>query len=138
MIASQLGVASQVGEVLYEGSAPRRKLEQLYTTALKLATPELLNSMGMGMGMDEQPDAAAGAVGLDQVEMLRAPLKIKEVSKARAPIARQSPHRAQCPTAPSRARPVRVPCAAHATRRYAHCVRCTGEGAEADPERAAG
>lgn len=55
-----------VGEVVYEGSEPRRRLERVYSGCLALAAPELLATMGLG---DEQE--TAGAVGLDAVEQVR-------------------------------------------------------------------
>jgi len=78
LLANELGVADSIGEVLYEGSQPRRKLEKLYSACLELAAPELLATIGMG-------DAAEGTagVGLDTVETLRPLLKMREAKAER-------------------------------------------------------
>ena len=85
--AATLGVLDDVGEVLYEGAAPRRKLERVYSSCLELAAPELLESL-MGMMGDEggedgappppPPPDKVGVVSMDTVEALRPLLKIRE------------------------------------------------------------
>ena len=76
--ASELGV-TQLGEVLYKGSAGGRKLRRLYQELLSLSGPELLASMGLGD--EEEGESAAPlppGVSIDAVEMVRPLLKIKE------------------------------------------------------------
>ena len=75
VVAMCLGVERLVGEVLYEGDVPRKRLERLYVGCLTLAAPELLAAMGMG-GVDEL--GASSTLGLDTVEKLRPLLKIRE------------------------------------------------------------
>lgn len=72
--ANALQLGQLVGEVLYEGNEPRRRLERVYTDSLALAAPELLATMGLG----GEEVAGGSAVGLDAVEQLRPVLKIKE------------------------------------------------------------
>jgi len=79
MCVSALGI-DNVDEVLYEGNAPRRRLERLYASCLKLAAPELLASIGMGVEDDETP---GGPVSLDAVEQLRPLLKLREAKAQR-------------------------------------------------------
>ena len=85
--ASELGVAAKVGEVLYEGDAPNRRLEKLYRALLDLAGPELLAQMGLG-GDDDDDEAAAGdegvsGVSVDAVELVRPLLRIREAKSQR-------------------------------------------------------
>jgi len=81
-VASQLAVAPLIGEVLYEGTENKRRLERLYLGCLQLAAPELLSTMGMGMS-DTEDDGAPAGVGLDTVEKLRPVLKVKEAKGQR-------------------------------------------------------
>ena len=85
--AATLGVLDDVGEVLYEGAAPRRKLERVYSSCLELAAPELLESLMGMMGEEGGEDGApppppppdkVGVVSMDTVEALRPLLKIRE------------------------------------------------------------
>ena len=77
-VATFLGVERLVGEVLYEGAEGRRPLERLYAGCLRLAAPELLASMGMGLGGEDGEGAASTGVGLDTVEKLRPLLKVSD------------------------------------------------------------
>ena len=85
--AATLGVLDDVGEVLYEGAAPRRKLERVYSSCVELAAPELLESLMGMMGEEGGEDGApppppppdkVGVVSMDTVEALRPLLKIRE------------------------------------------------------------
>eukprot|EP00967_Tisochrysis_lutea_P030352 scaffold35632_cov32-Tisochrysis_lutea.AAC.2 len=78
VVAGELGVTEHIGEVLYEGSQSRRKLERVFTSALTLATPELLAAMGMGDEDDAGKPAPGGKVDLDTVSLLAPLLKIRE------------------------------------------------------------
>jgi len=78
LVAKSLEVEDRVAEVLYEGAAPRRRLERLYASCLELAAPELLASMGMGEGDSEAADGMESPVSLDTVEALRPLLKLRE------------------------------------------------------------
>ncbi|KOO20816.1 hypothetical protein Ctob_000024, partial [Chrysochromulina tobinii] len=77
-VATFMGVERLVGEVLYEGAEGRRPLERLYAGCLRLAAPELLASMGMGLGGEDGEGAASTGVGLDTVEKLRPLLKVSD------------------------------------------------------------
>ena len=88
-VALAQGVAAELGEVLYEGPADRRKLEKVYGACLKLAAPELLATMGMGVPAADEGegeggvDEAAAGVSVDTVEKLRPLLRIREAKAQR-------------------------------------------------------
>jgi hypothetical protein len=78
VVATELGVAEQIGEVLYEGSEPRRKLERIFSSALTLATPEFLSTMGMGDEEGAAGPTPGGKVDFDTVSLLAPLLKIRK------------------------------------------------------------
>lgn len=78
VVATELGVAEQIGEVLYEGLEPRRKLERIFSSALTLATPEFLSTMGMGGEEGAAGPTPGGKIDFDTVSLLAPLLKIRK------------------------------------------------------------
>lgn len=76
VVAEQLNVTEQLGEVLYDGALGRRQIEKFYRELIELTAPEMLKLVP---GMEELiTDEVPEGVSLMVVEQIAALLKIKD------------------------------------------------------------